>query len=343
MPATIEDMRENRSCSHFICMLRAALCTLAFLSALISASAQDQTFTARTNLVTVPVLVEDTAGHAAYGLNADDFIVEDDQTPQLIHLEVAPESQPLSLVIALECGRRVWREFSRIGGLPSMLDPILSNPDNEAALLLFDSKLKLVEDFTTSGDQIEARLHKLESGDGGAAILDAVAYSTRLLARRPENHLRVLLLVSETRDHGSRFSKLDDVVKLIGSTNTEVYALSFSPYVSRQLDALRGSNADEWTPNVDFIEKFAAIRQALRKNTPKTLAAMTGGEYELFMTRNRFETDVNRFTNHLQSRYLLSFEPSDPHPGWHQIRVRLREQSEHQAVVYRRSYWVEAR
>ncbi len=124
----------------------------------------------------------------------------------------------------------------------------------------------------------------------------------------------MLLLISETRDHGSHFSKLDDAVRLIGSTNTLVYALPFSPYVSQQLDAARGNNREEWSPSMDILEKLAAARQAMEKNTPKALASMTGGEYELFNTRKGFETDMTSFANHLHSRYLLSFEPKHPHP-----------------------------
>jgi hypothetical protein len=182
----------------------------------------------------------------------------------------------------------------------------------------------------------------LPSGDGGAAILDAVAYSVRLLARRPEGRQRVLLLISETRDHGSHFAKLDDVVRLIGVTNTLVYALPFSPHLSQQLDAVRGANKDEWSANVDIIEKLAVARQAIRKNTPRALASMTGGEYELFATRKSFETDMTSFANHLHSRYLLSFEPHDPHSGLHQIRVRLRNPARNETVLFRSTYWVAA-
>lgn len=73
---------------------------------------------------------------------------------------------------------------------------------------------------------------------------------------------------------------------------------------------------------MDILEKLAAARQAMEKNTPKELASMTGGEYELFNTRKGFETDMTSFANHLHSRYLLNFEPKHPHPGLHQIRVR---------------------
>ena len=78
----------------------------------------------------------------------------------------------------------------------------------------------------------------------------------------------------------------------------------------------------------------------MRKNTPKTLAFMTGGEYELFASRKAFETNMSGFTNHLHSRYRLSFETKDPHPGLHSIRVRLRDPAQNETVLFRSSYWV---
>jgi VWFA-related protein len=321
-------------------MLRASFHLLALLLVFASATAQEQPgFTSRANLVPVPTLVRDKDGNAVYGLHEKDFIIEDNGVEQEVHLDEEAESQPISLVVSVQTGRRAYREFGRLTGLSSMLDPVLSNPNNEAAVVFFDSKLNLAREFTSNGDLVEADLKSLPAGDGGAAILNAVAYSVRLLARQPEGRQRVLLLISETRDHGSHFSKLDDVVRLIGVANTLVYALPFSPYASQQLDVLRGTNRDEWTPGMDILEKLAVARQAIRKNTPKALASMTGGEYELFTTRKGFETDMNSFDNHLHSRYRLSFEPKNPQPGLHQIRVRLRN-PQNETVLFRSSYWV---
>jgi VWFA-related protein len=300
-------------------------------------------FASRTNLVPVPTLVRDAEGNAIYGLHAKDFIIEDDAVQQTVHLDEAAEDEPLSLVIAVQSGRRAKREFGRISTLASMLDPILSDQNNEAALLLFDSKLDLVRDFTGNADDIEPALRNLQSGDSGAAILDAVAYSARLLARRDEGRRLVLLLISETRDHGSKFAKFDEVLRLIGENNISVFAVPFSPYISQQLDVVRGANKDEWTPNINILEKLAAARQAMRKNISQALTSMTGGEYELFATRNAFETDLTTFSNHLHSRYQLSFEPNDPHPGLHQIRVKLRDPGKNWSVLFRSSYWVEGK
>jgi VWFA-related protein len=305
-----------------------------------TASQQEPGFTTRVNVVPVPALVRDNEGKSVYGLHAEDFVIEDDGVEQSVRLDESVEVAPMSMVIAVQCGRRAGREFGRIEGLASMLDPILSHSENEAAIVFFDSTLQLARDFTNDAESIEAELKNLQSGDHGAAIIDAVAYSARLLARRPEGRQRVLLLISETRDHGSWSSKLDNVVRLINETNVSVYALPFSPYASHQLDDLRASNKDEWAPNIDILEKLGDIHQAMRKNSPGALAAMTGGEYSRFATRDAFETNMVNFANHLHSRYLLSFEPKDPHPGLHQIRVRLRKQVSNYTLLYRRSYWV---
>src|SRR5437899_2422006 len=300
---------------------------------------QEPSFRSQGNLVPVPTLVRDAAGNVVYGLRAQDFIIEDDGVEQAVHLDETADAEPISLVIAVQVGRRAEREFGRMGGLAAMLDPVLSGRQNEAALLIFDSKLNLVHDFTKHAEVIEEDLKNLEPGDHGA-ILDAVAYSAKMLAKRPEGRLRVLLLISETRDHGSHFAKIDDAVRSVGVTHTLVYALPFSPYISQQLDTARGSNRDEWSPNFDIIEKLAAARQAMRKNSAKALASMTGGEYELFATRKIFESDMISFANHLHSRYLLSFEPKDSLAGMHRIRVRLRNSRSNQTVLFRSTYWV---
>lgn len=67
---------------------------------------------------------------------------------------------------------------------------------------------------------------------------------------------------------------------------------------------------------------------------------MTGGEYELFESRKSFEDHMYDFTNRLHSRYVLSFQPKDPHVGFHRLSARLRE-SNGLTVLARTSYWAQ--
>lgn len=302
------------------------------------AAGQEPTFRSESNVVLVPALVKDGDGKIAYGLSAKDFIVEDDGVPQDVRLDESVEVEPVSLVIAVQTGRRAPREFSRMTGLGAMLDPLLAQPSAKAALVEFDSSVHLTRNFTGNHDAIQQDLENLSGGDGGGAILDAVQTAVQLLNSTPVGHRRVLLLISETRDQGSKVAKLDDVVTSIGDGNIAVYALTFSPSISQVLDTERGKNRDEMGGGGDLLAPLLMARQALRRNTPKAMAEMTGGEYELFTSRKSFENLMIAFTNHIHGRYELSFHPKDPAPGLHQIRVRLANPG-NKTVLARNSYW----
>jgi VWFA-related protein len=310
-----------------------------FFFLLLAACAQETTVRSRSNLVLLPTLVKDSRGAIVYGLQAKDFIVQDDGVEQPARLDETPEGQPVSLVIAIQRGRRASYEFPRLQGLRAMLSPLFASGTARVAIVEFDSRVELTRNFSQDEALVDAELTNLQPGDHGAAILDAVGYSINLLRNEPEDRQRVLLLISETRDHGSRV-KIDDAVAAIGQANALMYALVFSPGVSNILDTGRGTNKSEMHPTLDLVDLANRTAQAMRKNVPSTVTAMTGGEYELFTTRKKFEIRMNDFTNHLHSRYLLSFAPSDPHPGLHQLRVRLKDPS-NATVLARTSYWAE--
>lgn len=346
-----------------------SLC-LATLSVLMSLGAaqdspsppQQPSFRTQANAVLVPALVKDKNGEIVYGLEANDFIIEDDGIEQPVHLDDSPDSPPVSLVVAIQLGRSMTAEWRRIRTLGTMLDPILSPGRNRAAIVTFDSAVELRRDFTTNGALIAEDIKWLQPGDHKAAILDAVGYSVALLKHEPKERQRVLLLVSETRDHGSQVVTFEDTVRAIADSNTLVYTLSFSPTTSNVLDTLRGNPGKkvapppQTTPTQEEILRgdvmpdrtlrggipikplLVMAVQAMRKNTPKTIAAMTGGEYELYTSRAGFEALMTRFANHLHNRYLLSFEPKDPHPGLHKVSIRLR-QSKDSTIVARDRYW----
>ncbi|HEV3208447.1 MAG TPA: VWA domain-containing protein [Terriglobales bacterium] len=312
---------------------------LFFLAAAVTL-AQEPTFRTQSNVVIVPALVRDVTGHVIYGLHAADFVIDDDGVEQTVQLDESAEAEPVSLMLAVQTGRRAWREFGRVQGLSAMLAPILDQNSSQIAVLSFDSHLNLVQDFTGDPEKISESLRSLEAGDNGAAILDAVDYAVKLLKKTPEGRQRVLLLISETRDHGSHWARVDDVVTLIGDSNTTVYSLTFSPSLSQVLDTERGSNRDEvyWNVRPDVNGPILMAGQALRKNVSKAIVTMSGGEYELFESRKRFETRMMDFTNHLHNRYMLSFEPKNPKPGLHHIRVRLKDPGT-ATVLARSSYW----
>jgi len=313
------------------------LLLLALLSG--SAFSQETTFHSQSNVVVIPALVKSAKGEIVYGLGAKDFLVEDDGVEQAVRLDEAADAAAVSVVVAIQRGRRADYEFPRIRGLSAMLDPLVEDGHGRLAIVEFDRQVELVQDFSSNPEKTAETLRRLQPGDEGAAILDAVDYSVKLLEQAPKGRQRVLLLISETRDHGSQ-AKVEDVVAEIGQSTTAVYALAFSPSRSNVLDTMRGNNLNEMNPSPDLLAPLIMAVEAMKKNTPKAVASLTGGEYEMFATGKNFDRRMVDFTNHLHSRYLLSIEPKNPHAGLHQIRVRLRDAGD-RVVLARSSYWAE--
>ena len=306
----------------------------------------------QSNVVFAPALVKDRAGKLVFGLQAKDFIIEDDGIEQKVSMDEAEPQEAVSLVIAIQSGRSALFEFQRMKGLSAMLDQIVSQPQVQTAIVVFDSDVNLAQDFSFDSAPTEAYLksmmegprRNMEEGDrNGAAIYDAVRYSIQLLAKQPADSRRVLLLISETRDHGSHAVKLDDAIAAINDGDIVVYSLAFSPTGSLALDTLRGewdARTDPAGSNLDILRLMKLAREAMRKNAAKSIVSMTGGEYELFTSQKSFERLMTEFANHLHSRYLLRFEPKNPHPGLHDLRVRIKDHG-NLTVLARRSYWVE--
>ncbi|HEX3660974.1 MAG TPA: VWA domain-containing protein [Acidobacteriaceae bacterium] len=293
------------------------------------------TFRVSTSVVIVPTLVEKPDGSVLYGLKEKDFEVLDNGVPQKLQVDDDLDMQPVSLVVCVERGRDAPLEFDKIGHLGPLLQLFTGDGHGQVALVAFDSNPTWVEPFTDNSDAITRDLENMPAGDGGAAILDAVGYSVNLLEQQPPDHRRVLLLISESRDHGSRHFNIPELVERIGTSNTLVLSMEFSPSKAEIINWAKGE------PKVaggGLLAGLLMTMNAMRRNTPKTLAALSGGEYDPFTKEKGFEQRVAEAASHARNRYILSFHPTDLTPGLHTIEVKLTQDYGAQ-VVARNSYW----
>ena len=303
-----------------------------------SAHTSTTTLRVRANEVLVPTLVEKPGGGVVYGLKPQDFVLEDNGVPQKIRVQEEMDTAPVALVVAVELGGVGVLEFNKLAKLGPLLDLFLSDGKGQAALVGFDSRPHLIRDFTHSSDEVNADLKNLRPGNGGDAILDSVSYAVDLLETQPKEYRRVLLLISEERDHGSKHIKPAELIEKIGKSDVLVLSVSFSP-VSAELSHDLKDNGDNRT--MSMISTLFMVVQAFKKNVAKEVAHMSGGEYNTFTGEKGFEKRVVESAKRARNRYLITFSPSDPTPGLHTIRVRLAEDyGAH--VVARANDWREA-
>jgi VWFA-related protein len=235
-------------------------------------SAQTSLLSTRSTLVLVPALVRGKTGDLVYMLTASDFVLTDDGIPQKLTLEQDTGGEALALVVAIEIGGAGAREFNKFPSiappLAPMLESIIGNVPHKVAVVTFDSKPTLLQDFTSNIDTAAnairtltpgcSRQHHLDDcasplathdvglGDNGAAILDSLGFSVDLLRNQPTNYRRAILLISETLDRGSHLT-IEEALRAISDTNTAIYSIGFSTgkseaahYASRELPTQPG-------------------------------------------------------------------------------------------------------
>jgi len=291
-----------------------------------------------TTEVLVPTLVEKRGGGILYGLKPQDFVLEDNGVPQKIKVQPEMDTAPVALLVAVEQGGVSVLEFDKLARLGPLLDVFLFDPRSQVALVGFDSAPHLIQDFTHSGDQVNKELTELEPGNGGAAILDTVNYGVTLLESQPKEYRRVLLLISEERDHGSKHTKVVQLIKQIGESDVLVLSVSFSPALAELGHDVKDSGEDR---TMNIVSALVMAVKAFKKNVAKEVAEMSGGEYTTFVGDKRFEARVMTAARDARNRYLITFSPSDPAPGLHTIRVRTAEDYGAR-IVARANYWRDA-
>ncbi len=327
-------------------ILQAALLTLLTATGL----AQD-TLRTTTTLVVVPTLVQTPAKDIVYTLTADDFALTDNGAPQKIKLEPA-STQPLSLVVLVQIGGAAPHQFKYYSHLETMLASLLTNgPDsghapNQVAIVNFDSRPEASSPFTTDVSEWTGAINQPFPGDSGAAILDGLAYSLRLLKAQPANNRRAILLISQPTDSGSK-TTLKEILRTTAETNTTIYTLTFSPEKTAVKDALNAPSHGNPPLNTgngtyvayfDFSMPLALLLSTMQKNLAADIATITGGEAATFSNQHSLDDDLAILSTHIRNRTLLTFQPASPKPGLHKLEVRLPQHPE-LTITARTSYW----
>jgi VWFA-related protein len=301
-------------------------------------SSNSPTIRVTTQEVLVPTLVEKHGGGIIYGLKQGDFVLEDNGVPQKLRVQEEMDTAPVSLVVAVEQGGMSVLEFDKVAKLGPLLDLFLADGRSQAALVGFDSMPHLVHDFTHTSDDLNGALKHMEPGNGGDAILDTVSYAVDLLESQPKDYRRVLLLITEPRDHGSKHTKPEQLIKKIGRSDVLVLSVAFSPSRAEFLHDVTDSGDNR---AMNLMSPLIMAVQAFKKNVAKEVASMSGGEYTTFTGDKKFEERVVQSARDTRNRYLISFSPSNPVPGLHTIKVRT-AQEYGARIVARANYWVTA-
>jgi VWFA-related protein len=325
------------------------------------------TLTASSTLVEVPILVKTKGREIVFQLTADDFLLTDNGVPQDVTLDHDIDSQPLALAIVVETGGAGARHPVDYRQLDSILDALIGNVEHRVAIIGFDSVPHLLLPFTPTTANASSQL----AGDPGAAILDGIALAAAQLRKQPPRYRRAILLLSETIDQGSK-TTLNEALRLISDTNTQIYSFAFSstgsavsheaskfnrpnePGPERGCFSRDGADREyeghysqqvldcisDLAPPLRFATMtFITARNGLRTKTAESIAQLAGGEFFHFHDTKSLKAGLIALLNDVPNYYVVNFRPTSPTPGLHALHVEARGRRQ-LALISRREYWI---
>jgi VWFA-related protein len=294
------------------------------------------------NFVLVPVMVKDGSGHMVDGLLPNDFSVFEDGKKQDLKFFTS-DPFPLSAAIVLDTGmpdtavQKINQTYSSLSGAFS--------PYDEVSLYTYSSTVSQVSDFSSTGQKLTSVLNqmKLERGrNNGAPVMngplgpqgptvngipverpgaqpniappkdvrvlnDAILRAALDLGKRDRARRKIIFIISDGREYGSRVS-YSDVLKVLLSREITVYAIG-----------VEGAAI----PVYNKLEKFRLPHYGYTNILPK-YAAATGGEVFTELTRDNIEVAYARATGDARNQYTLGYTTrATPSSSYRDIEVRV--------------------
>jgi Ca-activated chloride channel family protein len=296
--------------SIFIRLLAVLIAVMIFGSPLIVARAQTQTTTAAptqqpsapnkqdqqlklsTDLVSLKVTVADSFGRVVTGLRQENFTIYDDKVQQQIaHFTEA--DAPISIGIIFDISNSMGGIIqSSMQALRRFIET--SHEEDDFFLVGFNNHARLVQDFTTSPDQVLGRLVLVKPG-GMTALYDAVYLGVEKV-QQGRHQKRALLIISDGEENNSRYNE-GELRRLIKEAGVQIYAIKIG---------------GPWSYG---------------KNVLEGIAEQTGGRafvpgYDKGLS---FLDICTRIALELRHQYSIGFYPSDARAAiqWHRVQVKI--------------------
>ena len=195
-----------------------------------------------TNLVSLTVSVTDPYGRYVTGLSKEHFEVFDEKVKQQIGL-FSDEDAPLSLGIIYDVSGSMKERITRsVKALKRFIEN--SHDDDFFFLIGFNDRAKLVQDFTTSGDQLINKL-TFVAPKGATALYDA-AYAAVEKVQQGPHKKKALLIISDGQDNNSRYT-YKELRNRVKEADVQIYAIGITDPASDALSGFGRSVLEEMT------------------------------------------------------------------------------------------------
>src|SRR6266567_5582064 len=171
-------------------------------------------------LVLVPVSVTDPEHRLVTGLSAANFQLYEGNTPQAIR-HFSSEDVPISIGIILDASGSMGDKMERVRDALNQFCQE-ANPQDEFFMIRFSDEPHLVNDFTTSPDDLQREL-LFTQPKGRTALLDAIYMGLHKM-KNARYGKKALLIISDGGDNHSRYSE-KEIKSAAKESDVMIYAI----------------------------------------------------------------------------------------------------------------------
>ena len=318
-----------------------------------SQQTQTPTFSSGVKVVNVLATVRDKKGQIVSNLTKDDFKLEQDGHPQIIHYFAKDTDLPLTLGLLVDTSMSQRRliDQERIASY-GFLNDLMRVDKDKAFIIHFDWDIELLQDLTTSHQKLEAALDKLDTpqfdqasggsgghrGGGGTTLYDAIFLASDELMRKQEGR-KALILLTDGVDIGSKVS-LDRAIETAQKANTLVYSILYAdpdayghqgfggPGMGRH-GGMGGGGMGRYPGGGGYPGGSSGggypqqQPHADGKKVLQRISKETGGRFFEVSKKQPINEIYTQIEEELRNQYNLGFTPAkaDATPGYHSITL----------------------
>jgi hypothetical protein len=278
------------------------LSTVAAAASVVTMTAQEPVFRARSDVVVIPVAVTDGAAAVTH-LTKTDFALSDNGVPQTI-LDFDRGSLPIDVTLTIDIsGSMTKQKRAAVERAIAQVSAALA-PEDRGAVVTFGASVWEAAPLRHPPIAVD-----LSVTGRGTSVLDALLFS---LVSAPSPDRRQLTVFMTDGDDTSSFFDARTVLDTAKYTHAQ---LSFV--------LVRGGGTDA----------DGAVLNAFR-----SIARSTGGEVLEIDQDERLSAAFLSAIASFRTSYLLRYAPEGvPQSGWHDVAVRVK--SGNYTVRSRRGYW----
>jgi len=248
------------------------------------------------DMVLVPITVTDPMNRLVTGLEQEDFTIYENNGQQKIK-SFAAEDAPVSIGIIFDLSGSMNSKLIR--ARESILQfAKTANPEDEFFVIGFNDRPELIEDFTNSVEEIQARLATVRSGHR-TALLDAIYFGVAKM-KQAKHERKAILVVSDGGDNRSRYTE-GEVRAQVRESDVEIYSIGiFDPYAA---------TPEERTGPILLNE----------------LCEETGGRLFRVDDISEMSDIAEKISTELRNQYVIGYTPKNiSRDGkWRKVKVKL--------------------